>query len=285
MSYSRIEDEIEMETAVGIAILNYKAFHETIKCVASIRNTIRELYQIVIVDNGSGNGSYEYLERHYQGQAAIDVIQSKQNVGFAKGNNIGIKHLQDKYCSEFILLLNSDTIMVDRDYMQKLLRQYREAVGIIEGNVQNRKGDFTQPSLQRVTVRACLYRFVKAFCKCYDIYFPFKEQTRGRQYIYQVGCAIMLTPDYFRAYQGLYSYTFLYGEEHILLVLLDRAGLDAAFAEDTYLIHMEGKSTPYSFLQGSRKKDKETVKGCWQALLASCMPYRSLARAASLRSK
>lgn len=270
-----------MEKSVGIVILNYNACHETVKCITSIRNTIKEFYQIVIVDNGSKNHSYEYLKEYYQGQTAIDVLKSSRNVGFAKGNNIGIKYLREKYHSEFILLLNSDTIMADEAYIQKLLRQYREGIGVIEANVQNGKGDFTQPGLSQVTVRASFYRLARAFCQYCDIYFPFKNREKGKGYLCQVGCAIMLTPDYLKIFQGLYSYTFLYGEEQILLILLDRAGLEVAFVEDTYLVHNEGKSTPYATLQGSRKKDRKAIKGYWQAFIVSCMPYKTLVKAAS----
>lgn len=274
-----------MEKSVGIVILNYNAYYETVKCVASIRNILKELYQIVIVDNGSNNCSYEYLRKYYQGKAAIDVIKSSQNVGFAKGNNIGIRYLRERYRLEFILLLNSDIIMVDKAYIQKLVKQYRGGVGVIEANVQNGKGDFTQPGLQQVTVRANFYRFIRACCQYYDIYFPFKFKGNRKKYICQVGCAIMLTPDYFEVFEGLYSYTFLYGEEQILLILIDRSGLEVAFAEDTYLIHNEGKSTPYTILQGSRKKEKKAMKGYWQAFIASCMPYKVLVKAASIGSE
>lgn len=274
-----------MEKTVGIVILNYNAYQETVKCIASIRNKLEELYQIVIVDNGSTNHSYEFLKEYYQRQSAIDVVKNNQNLGFAKGNNIGIRHLREKHHSQFILLLNSDTIMTDRAYIQKMLARYRQGVGVIEANVQNGKGDFTQPGLLQVTVSACFYRWFQIFCRYYDIYFPFKSRGKGKEYLCQVGCAIMLTPDYFKKFQGLYSYTFLYGEEQILLILLDRAGLEVAFAEDTYLIHNEGKSTPYANLQGSRKKDKKAMKGYRQAFIASCMPYKMLVKATSVGSE
>lgn len=275
-----------MEKTVGIVILNYNVYNETVKCVASIRDTIKELYQIVIVDNGSGNRSYEYLKEYYQGQPAVDVIKSNRNIGFARGNNIGIRYLRDKYHVAFILLLNSDTVMVDRDYIGKLIEKHRAGIGVIEGNVRNRKGDFTQPGLKKVSMGACLFQWARAVCSCYDIYFPvrgYKGQGKGKEYLCQVGCAIMLTPDYFKVYKGLYSYTFLYGEELILLILLDRAGLEVAFAEDTWLIHNEGRSTAYSMLQGSRKKEKKVVKGYWQTFLASCMPFKMLMKATERR--
>lgn len=268
-----------MENSIGIVILNFKAYEETIRCVSSIRNVIEKCYQIVIVDNGSGNGSYKYLKEYYKEQIGIDVIENKKNEGFAKGNNAGIYYLKNKYNTEFIFLLNSDTLFKDRDYFKKMMNKYRKGVGVIEANILNQRGDFAQPSLQGISFHANWYRFLQALCKYYDIYWPFKEWKVKKKYLCQTGCAIMLTPDYFNIYHGLYSYTFLYGEEHILLILLDRAKLKLEFADDTYIIHKEGRSTSSSMLENSRKKEKKVLKGYWNVVLASCMPTRALIKA------
>ena len=268
-----------MENSIGIVILNFKAYEETIRCIASIRNVIEECHQIVIVDNGSDNGSYEYLKHYYKGWSGIDVIENKKNEGFAKGNNAGIHYLKSKYNVEFVFLLNSDTLLKDKDYFKKLMKKYKKGVGVIEANILNGRGDFAQPFLQGVSLRANCYRFLQALCKYYDIYWPFKEWKDIRSYLYQTGCAIMLTPDYFNIYQGLYSYTFLYGEEHIILILLDRVGLKLEFVNDTYIIHKEGRSTSNSMLENSRKKEKKVLRGYWNVFLASCMSTKALIRA------
>lgn len=268
-----------MEKKTGIVILNYKAYKETQKCVSSIRNTIKTLHPIVIVDNGSGNGSYEYLKEYYDDRDGIYVIKSDQNLGFAKGNNIGIRYLRDFCHVDFVLLLNSDTLMEDERYIERLVDKYQEGVGIIEANVKNRRGNFAQPSLQETSAMAYFFLYLQAFCKYHDIYWPFKRRVKGKRYFYHVGCSIMLTPDYFKVYHGLYSYTFLYGEEHILLILLDRAGLRLVFADDTCIIHHEGRSTSYGMLEGSRKKEKKAIKGYWNAFVASCLPYKLLIKA------
>lgn len=268
-----------MENSIGIVILNFNVYEETIKCVSSIRGVIEGYYQIVIVDNGSSNDSFEYLKAYYKKWIGIDVIKNKKNVGFAKGNNVGIRYLKDKYGVKFVFLLNSDTLFTDKDYFKKLIGKYQKGVGVIEANVLNGRGDFAQPSLEGVSVLACLHRFLRALCKYFDIYWLFGEWKTKKKYLCQTGCAIMLTPDYFAVYQGLYSYTFLYGEEHILLILLDRAGLGLEFVEDTYIIHKEGRSTSSFMLEHSREKERRVLKGYWNVFLASCMPAGVLAKA------
>lgn len=269
-----------MNQSVGIVILNYNAYQETIKCVTSIRTRIKKLYQIVIVDNGSDNHSYEYLKKYYQNQEGTDVIGTGSNLGFARGNNAGIRYLRNKYHLEFILLLNSDTLIADERYIDRMLGRYRKGTGVIVSNVRNGRGNFIQPAMRGTTPGESLCTLLGAFCRYYDIYFPFRRRAGGRQYLCQIGCAILLTPDYLDIYRGLYSHTFLYGEEVILLILLDRAGLVPGFAEDTYILHNEGRSTACSMLSGSRKKDRKDLKGYWNIFLASCLPYRILVRSA-----
>lgn len=274
-----------MQKTIGIVILNFKAYQETIKCIASIRNTLEEFYQIVVVDNGSDNNSYEYLKEYYKDWKGIDVIKNKKNLGFAKGNNVGIYYLRNRYHTDFVLLLNSDTVIVDKLYIHKLLAKYKKGIGLIEANILNEKGNFTQPELEDVSVWGNLFRLVQICCRYYDIYFPFQRKAKRKQYLCQIGCAIMLTPDYFKNYQGLYSRTFLYGEELILLNLLDRAGLELAFVDDTYIVHNEGKSTDYSSLEGTRKKEKKIINGCWNVLIVSCLIDRQILQATCLNGK
>lgn len=272
-----------MDNSIGIVILNFKVYEETKRCVSSIRSVTEQRYPIVIVDNGSGNGSYQHLKEYYKAWSGIDVIENHKNKGFAKGNNYGIHYLKSKYHTKFIFLLNSDTLIEDKYYFEKLLRKYKKGVGVIEANIRNGRGDFVQPIWESVSVWANGYRFLQAFCKYYDIYWPFKELPVHKKYLCQIGCAIMLTPDYFDIYEGLYSHTFLYGEEQILLILLERMGLELEFANDTYLVHKEGRSTGNAMLAYSRKKEKKALKGYWNIFLASCMPTRALIEATKWR--
>lgn len=271
------------DNSIGIVILNFRAYEETKRCVSSIRGVMEPCYPIVIVDNGSGNDSYQYLKEYYRTWPQIEVIKNYKNVGFAKGNNAGIHYLKNKYHTKFVVLLNSDTLVKDKYYFERLIQKYEKGVGAIEANILNGRGDFVQPGLQGISMWENGYRFLQALCKYYDIYWPFKELPIRKKYLCQIGCAIMLTPDYFDIYEGLYSYTFLYGEEQILLILLERVGLKLEFADDTYLIHKEGRSTSNSMLVHSREKEKKALKGYWNIFLASCMTTKALIKATKWR--
>lgn len=88
---------------VSIVIINYNTFQLTCDCVCSIFKHTKEIsFEIILVDNGSADKDPALFSEIFPG---IKLIKSKENLGFAKGNNLGIKEATGKY----ILLLNSDT--------------------------------------------------------------------------------------------------------------------------------------------------------------------------------
>ena len=80
---------------IGIVVLNYVNYSETIKCVSSLLKQENVSARIVIVENGSGNESAERLRGAFDGEKTVTVVDTGKNLGYAKGNNIGIKHLQE----------------------------------------------------------------------------------------------------------------------------------------------------------------------------------------------
>ncbi|MDP3998016.1 MAG: glycosyltransferase family 2 protein [bacterium] len=106
---------------LSIIILNYNTRELLSQCLHSIYNSLftispkgevrqrRHDSEIIVVDNGSTDGSIEEvksLRLKVKGDN-LKIIVNKENLGFAKGNNIGIKEAKGKY----ILLLNSDTVV------------------------------------------------------------------------------------------------------------------------------------------------------------------------------
>src|SRR4051794_26006845 len=103
---------------VSVIIINYNTFKLTADCVRSvIKETKEAIYEIILVDNASPDDSADELVRLFP---QIFLVRSRINLGFAKGNNLGIAHAR----GEFILLLNSDTILVN-DAISVALKKLR----------------------------------------------------------------------------------------------------------------------------------------------------------------
>ncbi len=88
---------------VSVVIVNWNGKHLLAECLDSLvgQRNIRDV-EIILVDNGSQDGSAEFVQGHYQN---VKVISLPENIGFAGGNNAGIRIAAGKY----IALLNNDT--------------------------------------------------------------------------------------------------------------------------------------------------------------------------------
>ena len=99
---------------VSVIIVNYNTFELTSKCIQSIKRHATAIhYEIILVDNASTECDSESFLTEFPD---IVLIKSEQNGGFAYGNNLGI----EKAHGEYILLLNSDTVLVE-DTLSKVV--------------------------------------------------------------------------------------------------------------------------------------------------------------------
>lgn len=97
MQNKRIKD-------IGIIILNWRSREVISHCLESIWRA-GYIESVVVVDNGSEDGSVEKIKAQI---SKIKIIKNGQNLGFAGGNNAGIKYALDKGV-KYILILNPDT--------------------------------------------------------------------------------------------------------------------------------------------------------------------------------
>jgi|WetSurMetagenome_2_1015567.scaffolds.fasta_scaffold287191_1 GT2 family glycosyltransferase len=101
---------------VTVIILNWNGKEDTIECLKSMSHITYPNYKILIVDNGSTDNSAETIKTLFPN---VEVMENEQNLGFAEGNNVGIKKaLKDK--TDYILLLNNDTV-VDPGFLEPLV--------------------------------------------------------------------------------------------------------------------------------------------------------------------
>lgn len=113
---------------VTIIILNWNGSTDTIECLESLRHITYPNYEILLVDNGSTDGSVERLKNLYP---KIEIIVNGKNLGFAEGNNIAIKRAICKG-TDYILLLNNDTV-VESEFLGKLVlaAETNQKIGIV----------------------------------------------------------------------------------------------------------------------------------------------------------
>lgn len=131
------EGQSRIAGLVSIVILTFNQIRFTQECVASIQACTPEPHEIIFVDNGSTDGTVEWLKEQLQVNAGYRLIDNGTNFGFAKGCNQGIKTAQ----GEFILLLNNDVVVTSEwlGGMLECLRRQQNA-GIIGPMTNNISG-------------------------------------------------------------------------------------------------------------------------------------------------
>jgi GT2 family glycosyltransferase len=103
---------------VFIVVLNWNQEKLTMECIESLQKLKLEKshhVEIVVVDNGSGE-----ILSFRPSMANVKLIKNNKNLGFAGGNNVGIKFALDNF-ADYILILNNDTI-VDSNLIAELLK-------------------------------------------------------------------------------------------------------------------------------------------------------------------
>ena len=116
---------------ISIIILTRNQIEYTQKCIASILKHTQRPFELIIVDNGSTDGTVEYLESEaFTGKTSgrIKIIKNKTNHGFAAGNNQGMAIAKGDY----FLLMNND-IVVTADWIEQLVDcvEQRPEIGIV----------------------------------------------------------------------------------------------------------------------------------------------------------
>ena len=94
---------------LSIIILNYNVKELLVNCLDSIfKNKGKEdKWQVIVVDNASDDGSVGAIREFREKHKEIELIENKENLGFSKGNNIGVKRAK----AAVILFLNPDTVI------------------------------------------------------------------------------------------------------------------------------------------------------------------------------
>ncbi|MBV4423555.1 glycosyltransferase family 2 protein [Clostridium tyrobutyricum] len=113
---------------VYIILINFNGYKDTIECVNSLEKINYRNYKIIIVDNASSDNSLTILKQKLNN---CIIIESKENIGFAGGNNLGIKYALHHNC-DYIMLLNNDTL-VKIDFLDNMLNSFSKdkKVGLV----------------------------------------------------------------------------------------------------------------------------------------------------------
>lgn len=267
--------ETNVLNKIGIVILNYLNYTDTIECIESLETQTNQNFEVVIVDNASHNESFSVLDKLYKNKKRIHMIRTDKNLGYAKGNNVGIQYCKNELQINNILIVNSDVIFTESNYTDYFINLKTPsnigAIGtkIIGSDGLNQNPVYTPITSKRVLKDAAYfslddigiikyYTTLKKLVTKKQDNSKFEEKTfpvHGKKYILH-GSAIFLTEHYLKRMDGFYPETFLYYEENILGIIMEKMNLLMLYTDETEIYHKEDQSSALSFGNNSSKMFK-----------------------------
>lgn len=236
-----------MPIKLSIIIVSWNTATLLRYCLDSVMSNVKCLMlnvEIIVVDNGSVDGSPEMVRKEFP---EVELIENKENLGFAKGNNIGIKEAK----GEYIMLLNSDTV-VKKGAIEKLIK-------FLDGNVQaagvmplllNENGSVQKdPIFLRFpsSLRAFFYYnpwLKKIALNLFpDLLFSLNNFRQVTEVEQLSGAAMMLRADIFNSIGGLDERYPHYFEDVDLSFRLKKLGYKLFMDPGAEIVHFGGQST------------------------------------------
>lgn len=227
---------------LSVIILNYNVRYFLEQCVLSVQKALEGIDgEIIVIDNNSSDDSCTMMKQQFPG---IKLISNSENLGFPKGNNIGVEQAK----GEYICILNPDTIVAE-DTFSKILNpsNWNSNTGIIGCKLVDGAGNFLPESKRGIptpwvsfTKIFGLYKISNLFGKYYAQHLS--ENQSGKVEIL-VGAFMVMRKDLYTEMGGFDENCFMYSDDIDLSYQALLKGKYNYYFHDTTVIHFKGEST------------------------------------------
>lgn len=256
------------QTNIGIIILNYIAYKETINLTDQLLNLPRNgiNLKVIIVDNCSPNNSFTNLKKSYQDNSIISVVQTPCNLGFANGNNFGYEVLTRYMDSDYVIFSNSDILLKDKNLFEWIIKSYQKYdFGILGPSIYSLKTKIHQNPCENWSESLTYnYKLLKKMkrarfkLKLHLLFSPLIKENVPKQQVltdsnkYKKlttnktlhGAFLIMSSLYLKEFkQPFDTGTFLYMEEAILKLRCDKKNILMLFSPAYEVNHLQATST------------------------------------------
>jgi GT2 family glycosyltransferase len=261
---------------LSIIIVNWNSQHYLAKCLETIKSNIIGLdYETIVIDNASFDGAAALVRTDFP---RVRYIQSPDNLGFARANNLASEHARGKH----LLFLNPDTEILDSAVIKlhECLEQNRDAGAVGCKHLNSDKTIqinciqvFPTVINQLLSIDAVMNRFPNLLPKGMK---PIHSKDRMPQKVEAVSGACLMTPREVFERVGRFSADyFMYAEDVDLCANIQRAGYQIYYIPDAAIIHhgagSSSKRGASAFSEVLMRQSKyqfiEKFKGATQAKL------------------
>ena len=216
------------------------------QCVFSVQKALENMDgEIIVVDNNSSDDSCAMIKEKFSN---VKLIENKENLGFPKGNNIGVAEAK----GEYICILNPDTVVAEDTFSKVIARHeaISSKVGIIGCKLIDGTGNFLPESKRGVPTPWV------AFTKIFGLYKLFRNSSWFNQYYAQhlsenqsgevdilVGAFMVMKRNLYLEVGGFDENCFMYSDDIDLSFMIKKLGKQNYYFADTTAIHYKGEST------------------------------------------
>jgi GT2 family glycosyltransferase len=245
---------------VSVIILNWNGKELLRDCLSSLKQQSYREFEVIVVDNGSTDGSADLIRSEYSD--FVELVCSKINLGFGRGNNIGVKHSSGKY----VLLLNNDCV-VDKLWIAELVRvaESERRVGMCGSKILSCHDRHVIDNTGHLIYRDGLNRGrgrLEVDAGQYDM---------KRDIFFPSACAALYRREAFDEIGGFDEDFFAYGDDTELGIRVRLAGWKCQFVPTAIAYHKySGSTSAYSPLKAFLVERNRM----WVAL--KCFPIRYL---------
>ena len=233
---------------LSVIIVSYNTRALTLACIASVYRETGSDCEIIVVDNASTDGSARAIHRVFPPDRYPDLrlYELEQNIGFAAANNLAATEAR----GEYVLLLNPDTVVLDRA-LDRLVRfaDGHPEYGIYGGSTvfadgsRNPTAGWMKPTLwsmfcgaiglSRLFRRSRLFNPEVVLCDKGDP--PRRVDVVG-------GCLLLMKREHWQQLRGLDEEFFMYGEDDDLCFRALKQNLNALLVPQAQIVHHGGAS-------------------------------------------
>ncbi len=222
--------------SVCIIILNYVSYELTIQTIEQLKKLSYKDFTVVVIDNASPNESDKILKDNEKKYGYL-YIQTGENCGFAKGNNVGLKYAVE-HGFDYSLIINNDLIIEDFQIIEKFIESCEadKKIACVGPKIVDLNNNPVYPYVNRMSF--------------WDMTFGLKKEKKQRAskldekcYVYRVyGCCMFVKNEFIKEIGFFDEGTFLYCEEEILAERFLQKKYMTLYNPEIKVIHMESST-------------------------------------------
>lgn len=238
---------------ISIIIVNYNTCDLTLQCLQSVyEKTVDVGFEVIVVDNASSDNSVEMIKKMF---SQVKIIESVENLGFGKANNLGAKYANGDY----LFLLNSDTILISNVILEFYrFMQQSPQIAACGGNLIDASGNSTVshgkfPSLLQEFSDIGFWRIYPKWYKNHLSVGQKANEGDINRVDYLSGADVFIRRGVWDNIQGFSPQFFMYYEETDMFCRMRKLGYNVCLLPMLKIIHLEGGSFDKSQLFNLKK--------------------------------